>query len=148
MLELVFHNEADAEVKADLLEVFLEKFNQILPAKVAGLKGWVNLIIVDDNKIHELNRDYRKMDKPTDVLSFAYLEGGELAVEGDSCYGDIFISIETAKKQAEEKGHSLEKELKILFVHGLLHLFGFDHNNDAEEEEMEFYAKKILGEDY
>lgn len=98
------------------------------------MDGQVGLIIVNDKKIHELNKKYRKKNRPTDVLSFPYGSG----------IGDIYISVDTAKKQAKERGHGLNKELDILFVHGLLHLFGFGHKNDKEEKTMESFAKKIL----
>ncbi|MEK7548061.1 MAG: rRNA maturation RNase YbeY, partial [Patescibacteria group bacterium] len=64
--------------------------------------------------------------------------------KGDVISGDIFISVDTAKKQAKENGHSLETELAVLFVHGLLHLFGFDHKTGREEAEMERWARKVL----
>jgi len=107
--------------------------------------GEVGFALVSDAEIAKLNKEYRGKDCATDVLSFAYLEG-ERGVQGggDTLIGDIFISVDTAKRQAKEKGHSLDEELKFLFVHGLLHLFGYDHNNDEEEEKMEAMAKRIL----
>lgn len=107
--------------------------------------GEIGFKLVDDEEIRALNREYRGKDSATDVLSFAYLEG-ETGVQGggERQIGDIFISVDTAKRQAKEKGHSLEKELDVLFVHGLLHLFGYDHNNDQEEEKMEEMAARIL----
>ena len=102
-------------------------------------------MLIDDATIKAMNKEYRKKDSPTDVMSFAYLEVTDYKKEkGDVIVGDIFISDDTAKKQAKEKGHSLKKELEILFVHGLLHCFGFDHRTDKEEAEMEKWAKKIL----
>ena len=109
-------------------------------------KGEISLTLVDDRKIQALNCDYRGKNTPTDVLSFAYIEDEKTNITHGSAIqvGDIFISTDTAKRQAKDHKHSLEKELSILFVHGLLHLFGFDHNNDKEEAEMEKRAKKIL----
>ncbi len=107
--------------------------------------GDIGFALIDDEEIRKLNKQYRGKDSATDVLSFAYSEG-EKTVQGggERQIGDIFISLDTAKKQAEEKGHSLKKELEILLVHGLLHLFGYDHQNDEREAEMEKMAAKIL----
>ncbi|PLT46535.1 Metal-dependent hydrolase YbeY, involved in rRNA and/or ribosome maturation and assembly [Paenibacillus pasadenensis] len=118
-----------------------------LAARAEGIEdGEVAVTFVDDARIHELNRDYRGIDRPTDVLSFAMQEDGEdelgivyeVEDEADELpvsepLGDIIISVETAVRQAEEYGHSLERELGFLFVHGFLHLIGYDHQ-DAEAE--------------
>lgn len=109
-------------------------------------EGEVALTFVDDARIHELNLQYRGIDRPTDVLSFAMQEDGEgesdivFEVEDESeelpfpdMLGDIIISVEKAASQAEEYGHSLEREIGFLFVHGFLHLIGYDHE-DAEAE--------------
>lgn len=91
----------------------------------------VDITIVDDEEIHQLNRDYRNVDRPTDVLSFALDEDDEdepELLEGQlHLLGDIIISAETATRQAEEFGHGLEREIVYLAVHGLLHLLGYDH---------------------
>lgn len=139
MLSLNFINEVEDQVEPGAFERLLERACEILDSH----DGQVNFVIVSDAQIQNLNREYRKKNKPTDVLSFPY-EDEKWPEVGEKIFGEIFISIDTAKLQAKEKGHSLEKELEILFVHGLLHLMGFDHQNDAEEEEMEDYAKRIL----
>jgi rRNA maturation RNase YbeY len=102
----------------------------------------VGLTLCDDAEIHELNRDYRHKDKPTDVLAFAMREGpgghlhpGEL--------GDVVISVETARRQARR---GLYRELEFLWSHGLCHLLGYDHNTDAEEAEMNARMKSLLAE--
>jgi len=149
MLDLEISCEVE-EFKYDMdgLNLIFERFGQVMNFKIEeylGLaKGKINLIFVDDNKIHEINRTYRSKDKPTDVISFAYLESNEFN-EKECAVGDIFISCDTAKNQAIQRGHSLDKEIMILFVHGLLHLFGYDHNDDEEEKEMEKYAREVLG---
>jgi len=98
-----------------------------------------------DKSMQALNQEYRKKDEPTDVIAFAYLEVTDYKKEkGDIIVGDIFISIDTAKRQAKERGAALGKELEVLFVHGLLHLFGFDHKTKKQETKMEKWAKKIL----
>lgn len=150
MLELNLVKECKCGYgKKDFLELF-EKFEKVLEARIEEMMGKrggdVTLVLCDDEYIHKLNKEYRSKDKPTDVISFAYLEVTDFeVVDGDVAAGDIFISLDTARRQAKEKGHSLKRELEILFVHGLLHCFGFDHRNDEEEAEMEGWAAKVLG---
>ncbi|MGE4266161.1 MAG: rRNA maturation RNase YbeY [Deferribacterales bacterium] len=102
----------------------------------------ISLLICDDAQIQELNKEYREKDYATDVLSFPmsddpYGEGGML--------GDIVISLDTAKKQAQEADIALEREISFLFIHGLLHLMGFDHElGQDEEEEMFTLQEEIL----
>ena len=104
----------------------------------------VDITIVDDEEIHQLNRDYRNVDRPTDVLSFALDEDDEdepELLEGQlHLLGDIIISAETATRQAEEFGHGLEREIVYLAVHGLLHLLGYDHM--IEEDKVVMRAKE------
>jgi probable rRNA maturation factor len=109
----------------------------------------VSLTLVNDKKILELNRLYRNMDCPTDVLSFAFDESDEEEPSfekiGDThLLGDIIISTERAVVQAQEYGHSLEREIGFLFIHGLLHLLGFDHNEEEETNKMRQYEERIL----
>jgi probable rRNA maturation factor len=97
-------------------------------AKLAvGLRGEVSVLLGTDITIRTLNRNFRKKDKATDVLSFP---AGEFQGEETKQAGDIAISLDTAEKQAEEHGHSLRLEVKILLLHGLLHLAGYDHETD------------------
>lgn len=148
-LKLSFINEGGGKISGAGFEKILNKATKVLRAQIKKLlknqSGEVCLVITKDKYIKILNQIYRGIDKSTDVLSFAYLEG-EKTVSGDKfiVVGDIFISIETAKKQAKEKKHTLTSELEILFTHGILHLLGFDHKNDKQEKEMEKFAKKIL----
>lgn len=83
----------------------------------------INVVLTDDEYIRRLNRDYRGVDSPTDVLSFSMGE--------DEVWGDVYISLDTAKKQAEEQGWDLEREVRFLTIHGILHLIGY---NDEDEE--------------
>jgi probable rRNA maturation factor len=125
--------------------------------------GEVALTFVDDEAIRELNRDYRGKDSPTDVLSFAMqetmdeelgilyeIDDTEEADEGDETasipdlLGDIVISVPRAKEQSEEYGHSLEREIGFLFVHGFLHLVGYDHQDESAEKEMFDKQERIL----
>ncbi len=97
----------------------------------------VSIALVSDKTIHKLNKLYRGEDKPTDVLSFTYNEGGLL--------GEILISIDTAKRQAKQLGHTLEDEITRLMVHGLVHLLGYDHEaGQAEKKVFEALEQKLM----
>lgn len=149
MLKFDFTNETKEKFSRAAFKKLVDRFYEVLKAhvdkKLLKRNGNIELILVDDKAIAQLNREYRKKNKPTDVISFAYLEVTQYEKEGgDVIVGDIFISVDTAKKQAKEKGHSLKKEMEILFVHGMLHCFGFDHKNDKQEAEMELWAGKVL----
>ena len=104
-----------------------------------------NVIIVDNEYIHQLNRDYRHIDRETDVITFA-LEDDKTFNPEERILGDIYISIEKAISQSEEYGHSLDRELCFLAVHGLLHLLGYDHMEKEEEEVMFKLQGEILDE--
>jgi len=102
----------------------------ILPDEKIG----VGILICSDNEIHELNKRYRQIDMPTDVLSFGI---EEIIPETQERYlGDIIISYETAKKQSLSMGHSALTEIKILLIHGFLHLLGYDHHAIPQKKEM------------
>ena len=110
---------------------------------------YISVTIVDNDYIHEINRTYRHKDLPTDVISFAFLDGnperGNLFHSKKMVVlGEIYISYQKAEEQAKEYGHSLERELKFLFVHGLLHLLGYDHMNEKDEKIMFALQDEIL----
>jgi probable rRNA maturation factor len=98
-------------------------------------KAELSIMLCDDATIHALNRDYRKKDRPTDVLSFAMQEGEGGALQ-PHLLGDVVISVETARKQAEERGWAIASEIRFLLAHGLLHLLGYDHRTRDEERRM------------
>jgi probable rRNA maturation factor len=103
--------------------------------------GEVSILLVDDREIQRYNARYRGVDQPTDVLSFSMLEGDSLPDQGiPILLGDILISMPRAVSQAAEYGHSLERELGFLVVHGFLHLLGYDH--DTPEAEREMFARQ------
>ncbi|MDP4127599.1 MAG: rRNA maturation RNase YbeY [Bacillota bacterium] len=106
----------------------------------------VSLTLVNDQRIHELNRDYRGVDRPTDVLSFALQdETDEPDSEfEDDMLGDIVISVERAMEQAEEYGHSFEREIVYLAVHGTLHLLGYDHEEENDKQEMRGKEEEVM----
>ena len=106
-----------------------------------------NLIIVDNNYIHNLNKKYRNIDKETDVITFALEDEDSVIIpEGERILGDIYISIDRAKSQAKEYGHSLLRELSFLAVHGFYHLLGYDHQTKEEEKEMFQKQEEVLEE--
>lgn len=97
----------------------------------------VSILLTDDAYIHELNKQYRGVDKPTDVLSFALDEGQAMPDPGEErLLGDVVISLQAALRQGKEYGHGLERELAYLVAHGVLHLLGYDHINEDDKAVM------------
>lgn len=106
-----------------------------------------NVIIVDNDYIHELNKNYRNIDRETDVITFALEDEKDMvAPVGERVLGDIYISIDKAISQAEEYGHSLLRELSFLAVHGFYHLLGYDHMTEEEEKVMFSKQEEVLHE--
>jgi len=103
--------------------------------QAAGAHGQISVLLTDDDRIRELNRQFRKKNVPTDVLSFPAInwEGDAANGHRDKSAGDLAISLDTAARQAESFGHSLATEVKVLILHGVLHLAGFDHEADSGE---------------
>lgn len=95
----------------------------------------LSILFMDDEGIRDLNRDYRKKDKPTDVLSFPMREG-EFSELNPGLLGDVVISLDTASMQAVENGKTMEEEVTFLLIHGILHLLGFDHEQSAAEARL------------
>lgn len=140
LLNIDFLDETN-EVQEGHIEL-VEKLLQHA-AKVENIEegSEVSITFVTNEAIHEINREYRDKDQPTDVISFALEElgEGEVQIIGEGIprvLGDIIISTDRTKEQAEEYGHSFERELGFLAVHGFLHLLGYDHMNEADEKEM------------
>ena len=106
----------------------------------------ISVTFVDMEEIHELNKLHRGVDKPTDVLSFPQFEDvcEEAPEEGEICLGDVVICREKAAEQAEEFGHSFEREILYLFVHSVLHLLGYDHMEEGEKKVMRAREEKIM----
>ena len=108
--------------------------------------AFMNIIIIDNEKIHQINKEYRGIDRPTDVISFA-LEDDKTFVKTDfRVLGDIYISIDKVHEQARSYGHSFRRELSFLAVHGIMHLLGYDHMNPDDEKIMFGKQEKILNE--
>lgn len=144
-IDFVFDNEVD-----NFENNYEQDFTAIIEQALKILKieddVEVSCVLVDDERIHEINREYRHIDRSTDVISFAMEDNDQFYVEGmPRTLGDIFISVDHAKKQAEEYGHSLRREMCFLFTHGILHLLGYDHMTDEQEKEMFGLQDEILG---
>ena len=105
----------------------------------------ISVTFVRSVTIHRINRDYRGIDRPTDVISFAARDGLDAMVaEEEKDLGDIFINIDYARRQAKEYGHSYRREIGFLFTHGLLHCLGYDHMTPEDEKEMNRLQDQIL----
>ena len=148
--------ELDFTSKFEEFDNYEEKYLGLMDLTLKTLKldfsPIVSVSIVDNKYIHKINKKYRGIDRPTDVISFAFLDGEEdkeklFKSKGEVVLGDIYISLDKAKEQAEEYHHSLERELSFLFVHGLLHLLGYDHMTPEDEAIMFPLQEKILEED-
>ena len=129
----------------------IEKNVRLAAEKTAELYGVptaeVSITLTNNAYIHELNKKYRQIDRPTDVLSFALNESDEPEVEDGpeiNVLGDIIISVERAEEQAAEYGHSVRREMAFLTVHGMLHLLGYDHMEEADRLEMEREQKYVM----
>lgn len=144
-IDFVFDNEVE-NFENNYEQDFTAIIEQAL--KTLGIEDDVEVscVLVDDERIHEINREYRHIDRSTDVISFAMEDNDQFYVKGmPRTLGDIFISVDHAKKQAEEYGHSLRREMCFLFTHGILHLLGYDHMTDEQEKEMFGLQDQILG---
>ena len=111
----------------------------------------IYVTLTNNEKIHQTNKETRNVDRPTDVLSFPMFERDEVPMlkeenkEEPDILGDIIVSIEKVKEQAEEYGHSFERELAYLVTHGMLHLLGYDHMIEEEKVQMRKREEEILG---
>lgn len=151
MIITLENDQNKLQISAELEQLLTAGLNVV--ARLHGLSGQteVDITIVDDEEIHMLNRYYRNVDRPTDVLSFALDEESEeepevLGGPEEHLLGDIIISAETAARQAEEFGHGLEREIVYLAVHGLLHLLGYDHMTDEDKVVMRAKEEEALRE--
>ena len=132
-------------VEENLLEEILRAADVV--GEIYGVENSeLSLTLTDDEHIHALNKKFRGIDRATDVLSFAFRESDEPEIIGTDfeILGDVIISLERAKVQAEEFGHSFKREVIFLEVHGLLHLLGYDHMEESERQEMETEQKFIM----
>lgn len=145
-MELIFENEqelfADTKPFEDLIEAAVLKSLE-LEGVTTELE--ISVLLVDNAGICEINREHRQLDKATDVLSFPQFNSKEeLAGAHYAALGDIVISLERAREQAEEYGHSMEREVGFLTVHSMLHLLGYDHDTAERTAVMQAHEKEIL----
>ena len=158
-MTLTFENEQDFDLGFDPEEVAAAVINGVLDQEACPYEAEVNVLLTNNEEIHKINKEYRGIDRPTDVLSFpmvdydkpANFDPLENASEdyfnfetGELVLGDIIISVDKVYEQAESYGHSLERELGFLVAHSMLHLFGYDHMEEEEREQMEARQREIL----
>lgn len=123
---------------------------QVLKAEGVAKPYEVSLVFTDSETVQRLNRDYRGLDEPTDVLAFCMLAGQEadssfvLPPDGVTHLGEVIISCPQAAEQARERGQQFERELALLIIHGMLHLLGYDHEEPEEESRMKEKEKELL----
>lgn len=142
---LIANQQEKVPVEESLETLVKEALSRALAIEGAPVEVEVGVTFVDDAEIHELNRQYRGIDRPTDVLSFALNEGEVSADDpGNFALGDIVISLERAKAQAEEYGHSLDREVAYLAVHGALHIMGRDHDTPERQAVMREKEEGVL----
>lgn len=139
----IFNNYKDDVKELDTLRGFISYCVDELCLK----NVMFNVIIIDDVNIHKLNKEFRKIDRPTDVITFALEDDKTFNAPGVRVLGDVYISYDKVKAQSTEYNHSETRELCFLAVHGLLHLLGYDHMN-VEEEKIMFNKQKELLEGY
>lgn len=113
-----------------------------MQAEQGPTEGELSIVLADDELVQDLNRNYRRVDRPTDVLVFP--QGEEFAVGQPCLLGDVIISVETAQRQADERGHDLDGELTLLVIHGVLHILGWRDDTDSRRNQMWERQKAIL----
>lgn len=132
---LIKNDQKKIKMTPDLRRLVKRAVLAVLDFEDFGRRAEVSVTFTDNEGIHALNREYRNVDRPTDVLSFPLSDGEDYDTDGDAVLlGDIVISLERAQTQAEEYGHSFEREVAFLTVHSMLHLLGYDHETSPEYE--------------
>ena len=141
MFEII--NNTEKEIKE--LEK-LQKYMNFVVEKLSIKETVFNIIFISNEEIHEINKEYRNIDRVTDVISFALEDNEEEVFEQYRMLGDIYIAIDVAYDQAVEYNHSREREVCFLATHGILHLLGYDHMTIEEEKEMFDKQEELLKE--
>lgn len=158
---MTIHTEYETEIKLDIPyeDIIQAVVNEAVDYEKCPYETEVNVILTDNNAIQEINKEYREVDSPTDVLSFPMIDyevpsdftGIEDSVEdyfnpdsGELILGDIIISVEKVMEQAEKYGHSITRELAFLTAHSMMHLFGYDHMQEEEAHIMEAKQNAVL----
>lgn len=143
MNKIEIFNETSENIQEtdDIIKVITKAIEKL---KLDNLE--FNIVLVDNEYIHNLNKEYRKIDRPTDVITFALEDYDDHIKLEYRVLGDIYISLDKAHSQAEEYGHSFKREICFLAVHGFLHLLGYDHMNEEDEKVMFGLQEEILNE--
>lgn len=126
---------------------YIEKIKEVLTYAFEYMKvknSFVSVVIVDNKQIHKINKEYRNIDKTTDVISFAFLDTPSIYPKELKVLGEIYINVDSICKESKEYLCTEERMICHLAVHGLLHLLGFNHENDNDEKIMKGYEEKIL----
>ena len=148
MIVTLENNQQKVSIPEALEADLTKAMNVVAELEALSPQTEVDITLVDDAAIHELNRTYRGIDRPTDVLSFALDEGEEEPEVDDDeiehLLGDVIISAPTAVRQGEEYGHGLEREMTYLAVHGMLHLLGYDHMEEKDKLIMRKREEEVL----
>ena len=151
MFEIVYKEIEEKEEHQKIIQKVLEKCFE--EEKIIDLKLMITITLTNAENIKEINKQYRNIDKTTDVLSFPMFEKDELEnkiknrlFEHEDVLGDIIISIPKVEEQAKEYGHSFERELSYMVVHGFYHLMGYDHIKEEDKQEMRPKEEKILNQ--
>lgn len=136
-----FFNEYGKEIEEmDIMKDFINYCVKKLNLQEVAF----NVIIINNNDIHEINKKYRNVDRATDVITFALEDDKQIETPLVRVLGDVYISYDKVISQAKEYGHSKQRELCFLAVHGLLHLLGYDHMNEEDEKKMFKKQKELL----
>ncbi len=141
-MEISIFNETNEDLDIELKELKELLENVARDEKLDNIV--FNVIIIDNERIKEINKKYRNIDRETDVISFALEDDKTMKLDDIRLLGDIYISIDKVKSQAEEYGHSFKRELSFLAVHGFLHLLGYDHMTKEDEEVMFSKQEEVL----
>lgn len=141
---LISNLQEKVAVDHDLTEFLADVAAKALASAGYRRDAEISLVFVDDAYIHRLNLQYRGVDRPTDVLAFAMLEGEPVAGADEIILGDVIISLQAAQRQAADYGHSFRREAAYLTVHGVLHLLGFDHGREDEQKIMRRKEEEVL----
>ena len=158
-MTILVENEAKRVLDFDYEEVIKNVVKRVVDTENCPYEVEVNVLLTNNEEIHEANRDFRNIDRPTDVLSFPMVDYDfpadfSLVNESPECYlnpetdelvlGDIMISVDKVYEQAEEYGHSRKREFAFLIAHSMLHLLGYDHMEDEERVVMEAKQEAVL----
>lgn len=154
MVEFILENETDFEIDQRQIDELNKVCQAVLNMEECNFDAEISFTFTDNEGIREINRDYRDIDRTTDVLSFPMLEFGDDEIDAEFetenglvVLGDIVISLERAAEQAKELNHSLRRELAFLVAHSMLHLLGYDHVDDNEGERIMIEKQnKVLNE--